>query len=255
MRIRTDPATIRAALKQADQTTPAHAAKLFGISHKSVYRWIRWRTQNGPDWPTDQNIRDWQTDNADRATERAHKAAIANTYRNNRYLNGGQKLMIPSLGTTRRLQALLALGHNYRHIGIMLGVTHARIAHLGEGRYPYLYPTTVNQIAAVYDQLCMTVPEWKWANRSRNLAKKRGYHPPLAWDNIDDPDEKPAHNLKTVDRATLIDIVVVEQRLAGIQTRQLTPAELHEVIRIGRHQGMTSTDLRNIGINSERYAA
>jgi hypothetical protein len=44
----------------------------------------------------------------------------------------------------------------------------------------------------IYDQLSMQIPEGRYVARTRNHAERMGWPPPLAWDDIDDPDECPS---------------------------------------------------------------
>jgi hypothetical protein len=105
-----------------------------------------------------------------------------------RRLHGPSK--VPALGSQRRIQALQALGWSRDVIAARLGYT-------GNGSMSYLMqadqmrPGTAAKIAAVYDELCMTVPTGVGPARARTWAKRLGFVPPLAWDNIDDPNETP----------------------------------------------------------------
>jgi hypothetical protein len=61
----------------------------------------------------------------------------------------------------------------------------------------YVLASTANHVADVYERLAMRFPpetnrhEKAAAARARNLATRMGWPPPLAWDDIDNPDEKP----------------------------------------------------------------
>jgi hypothetical protein len=100
------------------------------------------------------------------------------------------------IGTQRRLQALVAMGYTWRAIDGHLG--HQNLAEKwGNHRLRYVFPSTAAKVAAVYDKLSMTLPpnqtsrEKAAVTKARNLARRKGWPPPLAWDNIDNPDEQP----------------------------------------------------------------
>ncbi|MDF2915950.1 MAG: hypothetical protein K0S70_167 [Microbacterium sp.] len=104
---------------------------------------------------------------------------------------------IDSTGTARKLQALIALGWSGPMLGERLGVTRARVGHLARHTHPTVTRPIHNQVDALYRELCMTPPptETKAEHaaylRALTAARKRGWAPPLAWDNIDDPTDRP----------------------------------------------------------------
>lgn len=102
----------------------------------------------------------------------------------------GAALKVPAVGTRRRIQALRALGHSRAEI--------ARAAGYADGdSYEYamhaetITAATAAKIAAAYETLSMRLGSGPKANRLRVLAARKGWAPPLAWDNIDNPDEVP----------------------------------------------------------------
>jgi len=100
--------------------------------------------------------------------------------------------MPDAIGTTRRLQALAALGWAPSELARRTGVNRSTIEHLIKGRVQRtaLATVKVKAVAAIYEQLSMSQgPSQMW----RDTAAKRGWTPPLAWDDdtIDDPDAKP----------------------------------------------------------------
>jgi lambda repressor-like predicted transcriptional regulator len=94
---------------------------------------------------------------------------------------------VPRLGSVRRIQALLAIGWTHQamkaHSGITTAVT---LNQKGE----WITVRTHAAIAAMFDELSMK-PGPSELSRRRNT--RRGYAPPLAWDEgtIDDPKAKP----------------------------------------------------------------
>lgn len=110
--------------------------------------------------------------------------------------NQGIQSRIDPTGTQRRLQALVAMGYTWRAIDRHLG--HQNLAEKwGNGRLRYVFPATATKVAKVYEKLSMTLPpnqtsrEKAAVTKARNIARRNGWPPPLAWDNIDNPDEQP----------------------------------------------------------------
>lgn len=202
MKTRTDLGFIRQVLELADETNGHQAARAHDLSPKTVYRWIHYRDQH-PSWPTDQQIHDHREAAEQLAERRARSAALRRSYITRRYLARGERLTVPAVGTTRRLQSLFALGWTSTDIAARLGVGHARVGHLATtGKQDRVLRDTAAKVAAVYDELCMTIPQdpdeppsprhCRVHDRQRRIAARRGWAPPLAWDDIDDPDEQPS---------------------------------------------------------------
>lgn len=106
--------------------------------------------------------------------------------------NNGQPALVPALGSQRRIRALAAIGWPFAQISAELGrkATHESIATLL--RQAWVQRETANRIDAVYRRLCMTPgPNPTVAKR----AQLNHWAPPLAWDDIDDPDEEPSRNI------------------------------------------------------------
>ena len=145
-------------------------------------------------------------------------------------LRGGRA--IPALGYQRRIKALMRLGWSYQDIADAAGWPHRNYVRrivVGQKGKPtrWIERATARTIGEVYERLCMTIPQGPYANRTRLLAERKGYAPPLAWDDIDHdpaPRGQYAHN-------TDPDPVVIERILAGDRHIKATKAERHEVIR------------------------
>lgn len=145
---------------------------------------------------------------------------------------------IPSVGTVRRVQALVAIGWPTRELAERLGV-HAKIIQRLIGQEIVLR-TTAKKITALYDELSMTPGP---SDISRRRAKARGWAPPLAWDDIDDPNEQP--NEPKPDREA-VDEVLVQRALNG-QKVKANRAERAEIIRrwTGSHKQLIETQRWN----------
>lgn len=110
----------------------------------------------------------------------------------------------PSLGSRRRIQALQAIGYGRDRIARELGYRNGgSIAYLMKS--DSLLAGTAERISDTYERLCMTVPQGVGPSRARTWAKRHGFIPPLAWTDIDDPDEVPdGWQYVPADRATAI---------------------------------------------------
>lgn len=114
---------------------------------------------------------------------------------------------IDATGTRRRSHALVCLGWSQGEQARRLGV--------GKSNYTRLNSSPVTAararaVRALYNELSMTVaPSSQGSNYARSLAKRRGYAPPLAWDDdsIDDPAAKPDRGEKVPARTALLENV------------------------------------------------
>lgn len=100
----------------------------------------------------------------------------------------GTELKVDATGTRRRIHALMALGHNSKTIAEACGWTTGE-AVLEVSRRSWVQVKTAKTLAAAFEELGMVVGA---SAETRRRAQRQGWLPPLAWDNIDDPDEKPS---------------------------------------------------------------
>ncbi|MGA5869307.1 hypothetical protein [Streptomyces cinereoruber] len=101
-------------------------------------------------------------------------------------LSGTQ--LIDATGSTRRIQALLYVGHSLRTIAAECGTARMRIHKLSIGAQEGIRRRHADHIAKTYKRLAFQPPErTRFTVRTMNAAKARGWHGPLAWDDIDDP--------------------------------------------------------------------
>ena len=157
---------------------------------------------------------------------RAAIAAWMKHYRTRRYLHGHQQ--IDGLGTRRRIRALMALGWSTAVLDAELGKARTYTTALLRRNGP-VYVTTAQQYAALYERLSMTLPpdetryQRQFASRARNLARRNGWPPPFAWDDIDDPNERPQGARRDWHRGPghdSLDHAVVERLLLGERLTQ-----------------------------------
>ena len=105
-------------------------------------------------------------------------------------------------GTTRRLQALTAIGWDTEHLATELGWTSTQLHRALTGHPP---PHTHHPVTQLYNQLSMTPGP---STTARQHAHTNGWPPPLAWDDehLDQPDATPAPDWKpTTKRQPFID--------------------------------------------------
>lgn len=166
---------------------------------------------------------------------------------------------VPAWGTQRRIQALSAIGYplkfQAREIGWESGDLHSILAQ----RVATVGVATATAVSEMYERLCMTVGP---AQKARNAARRKGWAPPLAWDDID-TDSAPA--VAEVD-GVLVDLVEIERVMSGQQSARTLSGESRKVVlsrlvalgltdgEIGRRIGMTrdavSQARRRCGIQS-----
>lgn len=102
--------------------------------------------------------------------------------------------VLTDVGTVRRVRALTALGWSSVEIAARSGVARTTVTRLRdmEDRSFIGRADLRDRIAATFDEVCMeTPPHTRWSSRMKRMAAQNGWAPPLAWDNIDDPDEQP----------------------------------------------------------------
>lgn len=93
---------------------------------------------------------------------------------------------VDGVGTGRRIHALMALGYTTEMIGAEIGTPQNAVSAIA--KRPYVTASTRAAVAALFERWCMTPGP---NERTRRRAKMSGYAPPLAWDDIDDPNAVP----------------------------------------------------------------
>lgn len=106
---------------------------------------------------------------------------------------------VPAWRALRRWEALMALGYSASWIAGQIGVNNTGITPLLQGRSKVMRRTFWVKLDALYRELESTPAtadgdplRARSISFTRTLAKRRGYVPPAAWDDIDDPDEQPS---------------------------------------------------------------
>lgn len=186
-----------------------------------------------------------------RANTRYHKGLMLDYHR-------GLSRKIPSIGARRRVQALQRLGWSLRAISREAGYEGSTtvLSALIRGDHDSIFRDTHDAIAAAYERLSMRLPTpSSGVARARNAAEKKGYAPPLAWDCIDDPDERPSgfrgHQSK-VGRG--LDEGRIQRVLAGEVNLPTTKAEKVEILRRWLAAGGSERALcQRMGWRESRY--
>lgn len=168
--------------------------------------------------------------------------------------DGGQYINVT--GSRRRIQALAYIGHSMRTIATAANSGRMRIHTIAIGDQHTIRRDLAERIEAAYKHLVLRPASCdKFTARTRNLAKTRGWHGPLAWDDvtIDDPnaqpdtDEAPAltgfvqlGRYRRAEIQHLTDFGVPENEIA--QRLGMRPQYVHDIIRElrkGRPAGAT----------------
>lgn len=94
--------------------------------------------------------------------------------------------LIDATGTRRRVQALMTLGWTQTVLAPQMGFRHVHLSQIIHQQS--VTAATAAKVKRVYDALHMTPGRSVWV---RGWAHRRGWQPPLAWDDIDNPAETP----------------------------------------------------------------
>lgn len=183
--------------------------------------------------------------------------------------------MVPMLGATRRIRALMRLGWRHQDITPLLGGRTSH--HISAGKFHQINAHDWRLVDLVFEKLSATDGP---SDASRKRAADQGFAPPLAWDNIDNPQEqprglniceKPDCQAEVVAKGMCgphyrqlsiggvrgfdgFDEVAVERILAGAWRLPSSPAERTEVCRRWAADGRSMNELgRLTGWATHRY--
>lgn len=160
------------------------------------------------------------------------------------------RMLVPAIGTQRRIKALLALGHSYQTVAAFFPTGNPSHVALIIDRQQERVTRRIHDCACeAFRALSMTPGR---SEGTRRRARRRGYKPPLAWDegSIDLPDAV-GHGARI--RVDVVDDVAVQRRMEGEHVR-LTQAEATEVVRRLYAQGLSSPQIATrTGLKAERY--
>ena len=120
------------------------------------------------------------------------------------YTRGRPDGYVPSIGAKRRIQALYAIGHTAHTLAAHLDVHHSFLHNTVNQRGHWITRARRDLIVTAYNDLWNT-PGTSTKNRAE--AARRGWVPPLAWDDdtIDDPRATPNTGTSRHRAADLLD--------------------------------------------------
>ena len=157
---------------------------------------------------------------------------------------------VPNIGTRRRIQALQVLGHSARDIGDAAGVTQSVVHNIISQAGDWISARNRTAILAAYATL------WNQPGTSRKtatLASRKGWAPPLAWDDetIDDPAATPQH--QAIAGASTLDDSAIDRRCNGDHSVPLTNDERRAVVARLHAAGLNDKEImRRTGINDRQ---
>ena len=170
--------------------------------------------------------------NEKRAAKRIHvmnaKKLLAVQYNHDLRSDGSR---VDGTGTRRRLQALVAQGWTNIELANRLDCSTARVNALIKGYSPSVYLCTHREVVEIHRELWDKEPPQETpqqtarVGRAKNRARKYGYTPTAAWDDIDNPAEDPSVDAEP--DPTYVDTVRVWNVIAGCGA----PSELSQVER------------------------
>lgn len=127
-------------------------------------------------------------------TEGARRARIVYLLRRNRE---GERTTSP-VGTRRRILALGVLGWPHHKIARHAGLTTRQVQRIAAGQCAVVHVDTAAAVRKAFRELSMRLPppgtcraEKVGLALVKRAARAHGGFPPLAWDDIDDPDATP----------------------------------------------------------------
>lgn len=99
--------------------------------------------------------------------------------------------LVDPTGTVRRLRALVAIGWHETALAGILGMGVGNFWTMLHGRRGRITTAKQHAVTAMFRELWDKPQTGVAADRARRLAKHYRWVGPLAWDNIDDPNEQP----------------------------------------------------------------
>lgn len=146
---------------------------------------------------------------------------------------------VDATGSVRRVRALVALGWNFRALAREAGYSVRTVQDLGYARRSRITRHTARWVADLYERLSATPGGSKYA---LTVAGRYGWVPPLAWDDIDDPDCVP--DVADPD-APVLDEWAIGEALAGrLPVSRLVEVDVVEAVRRLLDQGLTRAQIK-----------
>ena len=129
-------------------------------------------------------------------------------------------------GTTRRIRGLVWMGYSLVNLAGRLNMTEDRLSSIARSTVDVVRITEARKIARLYRELSQTPGP---SQRAAGDARRKGWHGPLAWDDIDDPACEPESAGRTdYERRpkAVIDLELVAMRTAQGHTAEQIAAEI-----------------------------
>lgn len=150
---------------------------------------------------------------------------------------------VDATGAKRRVEALMTLGYDTHQIAAGIGLARNNVSRLLNNHRTEVRHETHEAIVRFYDQAWQTPSTHRYIKRTKALAAKRGYVPPMAWDDdtIDDPLAEPF-----AEATVGIDWQIVERAVAGRpRGRRLSSSERKAAAMVLASRGATATQISN----------
>lgn len=166
----------------------------------------------------------------------------------------GHEFQVDCARSRRKVQALAAMGWSAKHVGALLGITQQAMSRILAR--DTIRATTAERIDRAYDALEMKVPpDDEWTRRTKNRARKEGWQPPLAWDDIDAGILAGGLSAESVYTHQRLDLDEVEYALQYHDfSRRLSPLEKAEIVRRWKRDGRSERSLCQLtGWREGRY--
>lgn len=103
----------------------------------------------------------------------------------------GRDVWVPAVGARRRLQALAYMGWSPEAIAVRIGSHYRPLLKIRAGERGRVRLSTHQRIDSVFTELATVHAPGHSGAVTRGHAVVRGYAPPHAWDDIDNPAERP----------------------------------------------------------------
>ncbi|WP_327029734.1 hypothetical protein OG989_04210 [Micromonospora sp. NBC_01740] len=145
---------------------------------------------------------------------------------------------VDSTGTARRLQALTAIGYDANKLAAELGIAGQPVRRWRRQTRPKIAARYHKMIAGLYERLALTPGT---SAEARRLAARKGWAGPLAWDDIDDPNEQPHLDGPKTDTDDF-DPVTVGQAVDGDLTYEQLAAHRPDVVETVRRLAPSHSD-------------
>ena len=153
--------------------------------------------------------------------------------------------------TLRKLRALVAQGHTVRDLGRRLPM-HEDAAYRLVSRGTRCTALVARATRDIFSELWDGRPEGREHDRARRMAAARGWAPPGAWEDIDDPADRPK---LSGPRCAVVDEAKV-WRATGGERIDLTPRERRMAVDILTRQRRTAEEIADVlGISERRVVS